>query len=244
MRYVKATVNYGMFYEKNAKLYLYDYTDADWAGDFMDRRSTSGYAFSIGNGMISWSGKKQPTVALSSTEGEYCGAALAACEESWLRILMADFGFDNLDSVTIYCDNSSSIMLAKDQVYHAHTNHIEVHYHVIREKILTGEIDLVYVKINDQVTDITKALGKKNFCYFHGALHKGAWYDLFLLKVVYLIEKERYNPLHLHPFSLARQTKRKGRLFQCDAGLRRGSVLTSKESATWKMETAQFLSSD
>ncbi|MCO5614224.1 hypothetical protein L7F22_068504 [Adiantum nelumboides] len=171
MRYVKATVNYGMFYEKNAKLYLYGYTDADWAGDFMDRRSTSGYAFSIGNGMISWSSKKQPTVALSSTEAEYRGAALAACEESWSRVLMADFGFDNVDSVTIYCDNISSIMLAKNSVYHARTKHIEVHYHFIREKVLAGEIDLVYVKTNDQVADIfTKALGKEKFCYFREAL--------------------------------------------------------------------------
>ncbi|MCO5566319.1 hypothetical protein L7F22_019996 [Adiantum nelumboides] len=166
-----ATVNYGMFYEKNAKLYLYGYTDADWVGDFMDRRSPSGYAFSIGNGMISWSSKKQPTVALSSTEAEYRGAALAACEESWLRVLMAAFGFDNVDSVTIYCDNISSIMLAKNPVYHARTKHIEVHYHFIREKVLAGEIDLVYVKTNDQVADIfTKALGKEKFCYFCEAL--------------------------------------------------------------------------
>ncbi|MCO5604031.1 hypothetical protein L7F22_058188 [Adiantum nelumboides] len=156
---------------ENAKLYLYGYTDADWAGDFMDRRSTSGYAFSIGNGMISWSSKKQPTVALSSTEAEYRGAALAACEESWLRVLMADFGFDNVDSVTIYCDNIRSIMLAKNPVYHARTKHIEVHYHFIKEKVLAGEIDLVYVKTNDQVADIfTKALGKEKFCYFREAL--------------------------------------------------------------------------
>ncbi|MCO5563234.1 hypothetical protein L7F22_016871 [Adiantum nelumboides] len=182
MRYVKATVNYGMFYEKNAKLYLYGYTDADWAGDFMDRRSTSGYAFSIGNGMISWSSKKQPTVALSSTEAEYRGAALATCEESWLRALMADFGFDNVDSVTIYCDNISSIMLAKNPVYHAPTKHIEVHYHFIREKVLATEIDLVYVKTNDQVADIfTKALGKEKFCYFCEALethHMQAHFEL------------------------------------------------------------------
>ncbi|MCO5578523.1 hypothetical protein L7F22_032366 [Adiantum nelumboides] len=171
MRYVKATVSYEMFYENNAKLCLYGYTDANWAGDFMDRRSTSGYAFSIGNGMISWSSNKQPTVPLLSTEVEYRGAALAAWEESWLRVLMADFSFDNLDSVTIYCDNMRSIMLAKNLVYHACTKHIEVHYHVITEKVLAGEIDLVYVKTNDQVEDIfTKALGKEKFCYFCEAL--------------------------------------------------------------------------
>ncbi|MCO5605633.1 hypothetical protein L7F22_059816 [Adiantum nelumboides] len=145
--------------------------NANWGGDFMDKRSTSGYAFSIGNGMISWSSKKQPIVALSSTKAEYCGATMAACEQSWLRVLMVDFGFDNLDSVTIYCDNISSIMLAKNPVYHAHTKHIEVHYHFIREKVLAGETNLVYVKKNDQVAAIfTKALGKEKFCYFCEAL--------------------------------------------------------------------------
>ncbi|MCO5562025.1 hypothetical protein L7F22_015651 [Adiantum nelumboides] len=64
---------------------------------------------------------------------------------------MADFGFDNVDSVTIYCDNISSIMLAKNPIYHARTKHIEVHYHFIREKVLAGEIDLVYVKAKNPV---------------------------------------------------------------------------------------------
>ncbi|MCO5611913.1 hypothetical protein L7F22_066172 [Adiantum nelumboides] len=95
---------------------------------------------------------------------------------------MADFGFDNVDSVTIYCDNISSIMLAKNPVYHARTKHIEVHYHFIREKVLAGEIDLVYVKTNDQVADIfTKALGKEKFCYFCEALgihHMQAYSEL------------------------------------------------------------------
>ncbi|MCO5600081.1 hypothetical protein L7F22_054189 [Adiantum nelumboides] len=80
-------------------------------------------------------------------------------------------GFDNLDSVTIYCDNISSIMLAKNPVYHARTKHIEVHFYFIREKVLVGAMDLVYVKTNDQVADIfTKALGKEKFCYFREAL--------------------------------------------------------------------------
>ncbi|MCO5612362.1 hypothetical protein L7F22_066629 [Adiantum nelumboides] len=157
-------------------------TYGDWARDFMDKRSISGHAFSIGNGMISWSSKKQPTMALSSTEAKYRGATLAACEESWLRVLMADFGFDNLDSVTIYCDNISNIMLAKYPIYHARTKHIEVHYHFIRKKVLADEIDLVYVKTNDQVADVfTKALGKEKFCYFCGALgihHMQAHFEL------------------------------------------------------------------
>ncbi|MCO5592573.1 hypothetical protein L7F22_046576 [Adiantum nelumboides] len=80
---------------------------------------------------------------------------------------MANFGFGNLDSVIIYCDNISSILLPKNPIYHACTKHIKVHY----QKVLAGEIDLVYVKTNDQVADIfTKVLGKEKFCYFCKAL--------------------------------------------------------------------------
>jgi hypothetical protein len=66
--------------------------DANWAGNVSDRRSTSGFMFFFGSGAISWSNKKQPTVALSSTEVEYRGAAIAACEVVWLQKLLSDLG--------------------------------------------------------------------------------------------------------------------------------------------------------
>ena len=80
LRYVKSTLNYGLFYEYGAEIEVFGYTDADWTGSTYDRRSTSGYVFSIGSATMSWSSKKQPTVALSSTEREYREAAMAACE--------------------------------------------------------------------------------------------------------------------------------------------------------------------
>jgi hypothetical protein len=116
--------------------------------------------FSFGSGAVSWSSKKQPTVALSSTEAEYRGAAIAACEVVWLQKLLSDLGQSVDALVVIYCDNISSILLANNPVYHARTKHIEVHYHFIREKVLAKEIDLIHVSTEDQVADIfTKALG-------------------------------------------------------------------------------------
>ena len=73
-------------------IHVHGYTDADWAGSISDRRSTSGFMFFLGSVAISWSSKKQPTVALSSTEAEYRGAAMAACEVAWLQKLLADLG--------------------------------------------------------------------------------------------------------------------------------------------------------
>jgi hypothetical protein len=116
--------------------------------------------FSFGSGAVSWSSKKQPTIALSSTEAEYTGAAIVACEVVWLQKLRSDLGQSVDAPVVIYYDNISSILLANNPLYHVRTKHIEVHYHFIREKVLVKEIDLIHVSMEDQVADIfMKALG-------------------------------------------------------------------------------------
>jgi hypothetical protein len=116
--------------------------------------------FSLGSGVVSWSSKKQPTIALSNTEAEYKGAAIVACEVVWLQKLLSDLGQSVDAHVVIYCDNISSILLANNLVYHVRTKHIEVHYHFVREKVLAKEIDLIHVSTKYQVADIfTKALG-------------------------------------------------------------------------------------
>ena len=171
LRYVKATQNYGLFYRADLDINLEGYTDADWAGSQTDRRSTSGYMFTLGSAGISWSSKKQATVALSSTEAEYRGAAIATCEEVWIRRLLADLGVYIDGAVTIWCDNMSSIQLAKNPVFHARTKHIEVHYHFVREKVMEGEVDLVYVNTNQQVADIlTKGLSVEKHTQFRNMM--------------------------------------------------------------------------
>ena len=92
LRYLAAIVDYALFYGAGVPLELYGYTNADWAGSISDRRSTSNFMFSFGSATMTWSSKKQPTVALSSIEAEYRGAAMAACEVAWLRKLLADLG--------------------------------------------------------------------------------------------------------------------------------------------------------
>ncbi|MCO5586046.1 hypothetical protein L7F22_039984 [Adiantum nelumboides] len=129
-------------------------------GSVCDRQSTIGFMFSLGNAAITWSSKKQPTIALSSTEVEYRGAAMAACEVAWLELLLGDLGIQVQRPVVIYCDNLSNIQLAQNPVFHAKTKHIEVHYHFIKERVLDGSIDLTFVRTDEQVVDIfTKALG-------------------------------------------------------------------------------------
>ena len=111
--YVRSTVDYSLSYEAGVELQVYGYTDADWAGSIPDRRSTrrstSGFIFSFGRAAITWSSKKQVTFALSSTEAEYRGAAMAACDVAWLCKLLGAMGLHVDRKVIIYCDNLSSI---------------------------------------------------------------------------------------------------------------------------------------
>jgi hypothetical protein len=156
---VSATTDYGLFYEVSTKLQVHGYVNVDWAGSISDKRSTSDYMFFFGSAAVTWSSKKQPTIALSSTEAEYRGAVMATCEVAWLRKLLGDLGLHVDRHVVIYCDNLSNIQLARNPVFHAWTKHIEVHYHFIREKVLAGDIDIIYVSTEDQVVDIfTKGL--------------------------------------------------------------------------------------
>ncbi len=127
LRYIKHTLQCGILYEAKSQLQVHGYTDADWVGNGSDRRSTSGFMFSFGSVAVSYSSKKQPIVALSSTEAEYRGAAIVACEVIWLQKLFSDLGHSVDALVVIYCDNISSILLANNPVYHARTKHIEVH---------------------------------------------------------------------------------------------------------------------
>ena len=148
LRYVSATMDYGIVYKSNMSIRLEGYTDADGAGYKADRRSTSGFVFSLGSGAIYWSSKKQPAVALSSTEAEYRGAAVAACEAVWLKRILKDLGIPLTDPICILYNNMSNIYLACNPMFHARTRHIEVHYHFIHERVQAGEIDLQHVSTN------------------------------------------------------------------------------------------------
>ena len=171
LRYLKGTINYGMLYDYNDDLSPRGYCDADWASSFHDRRSVSRYVFMIGSKTISWSSKKQPTVALSSTEAEYRALANATCEAMWLKKLFRDLNVKYNDFLML-SDSMFNIYLAKNPVFHARSKHIEVHYHFIREKLITKEILLLHVKTGDQVADIfTKFLDseklKKFMCHMN-----------------------------------------------------------------------------
>lgn len=136
------------------------YVDVDWASDVNDRRSITGYVFVMAGGAVSWSSKKQDSVALSSMEAEYMAAASATREAVWMRTFLSEIRILPTQRIRLLIDNQSAISLAKNTVFHSRTKHIAIRYHFIRKKVDSGEIELKYVPTNWQVADVlTKALG-------------------------------------------------------------------------------------
>ncbi len=117
-RYLNGTVNLGLVYSKDKEQECQGYSDADWAGDLGDRKSTSGYIFKLSGGAISWRSKKQSCVALSTAEAEYIALASAAQESVWLQELLTSLKETKIKPTTIYEDNQSAICLAKNPQYH------------------------------------------------------------------------------------------------------------------------------
>jgi len=137
------------------------YSDADWGSNISDRRSTSGFVYFLSDAAVTWSSKKQPTVALSSAEAEYMALAHAAKEAIWLRTLLSELGYPFSSPSPIHCDNHSTITLAKDPTFHARSKHIDIRHHFIRDHIENEDLITPYVATNDNVADIlTKGLAR------------------------------------------------------------------------------------
>eukprot|EP00253_Pinus_taeda_P027048 PITA_27048 len=164
LRYVRGTVHFGIHYSAKAAPLLVGFTDSDWAGDPDDRKSTAGYVFTLGSGLITWACKKQAAISLSSAEAEYRGAVEASKEALWLRQILSEFGFEQQHPTTLWCDNQSAIQLCKDPVQHQRSKHIELHMHFIRKLIHDHVLEVQYCSKDDQVADIfTKALTEAKF---------------------------------------------------------------------------------
>jgi hypothetical protein len=96
------------------------YCDADWGGDLEDRRSTIGIVFMIGGGIISWSNKRQPTIALSTREAKYMANTQAIKEAIWITKLMMNLGYmEEKKVMVIRCNNQGVISLTKNPTHHA-----------------------------------------------------------------------------------------------------------------------------
>ena len=161
MRYLKGTLHLGLLYCKDGSKECVGHSDADWAGDLDDRRSTSGYVFQLSGAAISWRSKKQTCVALSTAEAEYMALASAAQEAMWLQQLTTELTNEPTGATVIFEDNQSAISMAKNPQFHGRAKHIAIKYHFIREQVNNGVVELRYCRTNEMIADMfTKGLHK------------------------------------------------------------------------------------
>ncbi|KAJ9561787.1 hypothetical protein OSB04_006947 [Centaurea solstitialis] len=162
-RYLKGTVNLGLWYPKGSGYELTGYTDADHGGCKLDRKSTTGHIQFLGDKLVSWASKKQNCVSLSTAEAEYVAAASCCSQIIWMRTQLRDYGF-RFDKIPIYCDSKSAIAISCNPVQHTKTKHIDIRYHFIKDHVEKGTIELYFVNTEFQLADLfTKALDEKRF---------------------------------------------------------------------------------
>ena len=139
--YLKGTLNLGLWYPKSEKFDLIAYADADFGGCRIDRKSTSGTCQFLGHALVSWTSKKQNSVALSTAEAEYFAASACCAQVIWMKNTLEDYG-----------------------ILHSRTKHIDVRHHFIRDHVLNNDVVLEFIDTKHQLADIfTKALNEDQF---------------------------------------------------------------------------------
>jgi len=171
LRYLKHTPSIGLWYPKGASLDLLGYSDSDFAGSRVDRKSTSGGCHLLGRSLVSWSSKKQNSVALSTAEAEYIAAGACCAQILYMKQTLLDFGV-KLDRIPLLCDNESAVKIAKNPVQHSRTKHIDIRHHFLRDHEAKGDISLQGVRSEEQLADIfTKPLDESTFARVRNELN-------------------------------------------------------------------------
>jgi hypothetical protein len=148
IRYLVYTPKFGLWYPKGSTFDLIGYSDADWAGCKIDRKSTSRTCQFLGRSLVSWASKKQNSVALSTAEAQYITAGHCCAQLLWMRQTHTDYDF-KLSKVLLLCGNESAIRMADNLVEHSHTKHIDIRYHFLRDHQQRGDIEIAYVSTKE-----------------------------------------------------------------------------------------------
>jgi len=153
LRYLKGTTNLGLLYRKSLDYKSVGLCDADYAGDRIERKSTSENCQFLSENLISWASKRQATIAMSTAEEEYISAASCCTQLLWMKNQLEDFQI-NANSIPIYCDNTAAICLSENPILHSSAKHIEIKHHFIRDYVQKGILDIQFIDTEHQWTDI------------------------------------------------------------------------------------------
>ncbi|GJS28023.1 retrovirus-related pol polyprotein from transposon TNT 1-94 [Tanacetum coccineum] len=157
-RYLRGTVNMGLFYTKDSGFELTRFLDVGYARYRDSFKSTSGGTQFLGEKLMGWSMRKQDCTALSTAETKYVSLSACCAQVIWMQTQLTYYGF-HFNKIPIYCDSKSAIGISYNPVQHSRTKHIAVRYHFIKEHVEKGTIELYFVKTDYQLSDLfTKAL--------------------------------------------------------------------------------------
>lgn len=167
LRYIKGTIDLKLVYRKNSNSELVrGFVDADWGGDGITRKSTTGYCFQIYDCSVIWCSKQQTCVALSSTEAEYIALSQSVVEACWLHNLLLEMKVRSCENlvIPIYEDNQSAIRIGKSCEQPKRLKHINVKYHFVQEKVKDKTVSILFLPSSEQIADLlTKPLGRVLF---------------------------------------------------------------------------------
>ncbi|KAK8990901.1 hypothetical protein V6N11_028857 [Hibiscus sabdariffa] len=164
LKYLRRTKDVFLVYGGEEELRIKGYTNASFQTDKDDSRSQSGFVFCLNGGAVSWKSSKQDTVADSTTEAEYIAASEAAKEVVWIKKFITKLGVISsiADVVDLYCDNNGAIAQAKEPRSHQRSKHILRRFHLIREIIDRGDVEICKVHMDDNIADrLTKPLAQQ-----------------------------------------------------------------------------------
>lgn len=153
LRYLAGTRDRGIFFHAKNTQNLHAFSDADWTGNRDDFTSTSANIIYLGSNPVSWSSRKQKTVARSSTEAEYRAVADTACEIIWITNVLKELGISSSSQPVIYCDNVGATYLCANPIFHSRMKHVALNYHFIRQLVQSGFLRVSHVSSKDQLAD-------------------------------------------------------------------------------------------
>jgi len=176
LRYLKSCPGKGLLFKKGSCKTVEAFTDSDYAGSDVDRRSTSGYCTYVWGNLVTWRSKKQSVVARSSAEAEYRSMANGVCELLWIKRVLGELKLEINLPMKLFCDNKAAISIAHNPVQHDRTKHIEVDRHFIKENLEAGIICIPFITTKEQTADIlTKGLFRQ---VFEKMIDKLGMYDI------------------------------------------------------------------
>lgn len=172
LRYLKGTMDHGLFLHRPTHLGIHGFADADWASDPDDRKSTSGFCVFFGGNLISWGSKKQSIISRSSTEAEYRCLATVATEMVWLRSLFLDLHICLSNPPVLWCDNLSAVHLSANPILHSKTKHVELDIYFVRDLVLHNKLIVRHLPALEQIADVlTKPLSAVSFARLKSKLN-------------------------------------------------------------------------